>query len=137
MERKIEYIYEKILDTSNLVTTTVLGKNIKEVEDKTLDVNGLVTAFAFNDKLKNLRKKIDHDKYVTTPKFNKFCGTLFNEQLKEANLATESDLDTVLQCANKDEEKKQENFICLMTVIFLARIFLMMVIFKIYFSTNI
>ena len=53
-----------------------------------------------------MRKKIlDHDKYITTPEFNELTKKNFDERLKLANLATKSDLETVLQRANNNDKK--------------------------------
>ena len=41
------------------------------------------------------KKKItdhNHDKYITTPKFNKFTAAIFDLRLKRANLVSKSDI---------------------------------------------
>ena len=57
-------------------------------------------------KIEEIEKKIPgHEKYITTNDFNKFLGTIFDERLKQAKLATGNDLNTVVQRAIKNEEK--------------------------------
>ena len=45
----------------------------------------------YNTKINGTEKKItdhNHDKYITTPKFNKLISKYFAARLKQANLAT-------------------------------------------------
>ena len=57
-------------------------------------------------KIEEIENKIPgHEKYITTNDFNKFLGTIFDERLKQAKLATGNDLNTVVQRAIKNEEK--------------------------------
>ena len=42
----------------------------------------------------NKNKLHDHDKCITANDFNKFLGTIFDEILKEAKLATNNDFNT-------------------------------------------
>ena len=77
----MEILIKKIPDISGFVTTTVLNTKIAEVENE----------------------MPDHAKYVTTPEFNKFSGSIFNTKSKQAGLATNSDVNAVLQCANKNK----------------------------------
>ena len=57
-------------------------------------------------KIEEIEKKIPgHEKYITTNDFNKFLGTIFDERLKQAKLATGNDLNTVVKRAIKNEEK--------------------------------
>ena len=69
----------KIPDTSSLVTTTVLNTKISEVENKILS----------------------HDKYITTPEFNKLTAENFAARLKQANLLTKTGFDNKLTSFNK------------------------------------
>ena len=49
----------------------------------------------FNTKIGEIEKKIsdyDHDKYITTPEFNKLTAESFASRLAQANLATKSDI---------------------------------------------
>ena len=64
-----------------------------------------MTNTALNTKIDEVENKVpDHAKYVSTPEFIKVAGKVFNTKLKEANLATKSDLNAVSQRANKNEE---------------------------------
>ena len=47
-------------------------------------------------KLKILKKIPNHDKYITTNDFNKLSHTIFDKRLKQAKLATNTDLNTDL-----------------------------------------
>ena len=45
------------------------------------------------EKLK--KKTLDDSKYIITTEFNKFLGEIFDERLKQAKLATITDLNSV------------------------------------------
>ena len=70
---------KKLPDTRVLVTTTVLNTKISEVENKTPN----------------------HDKYITTPEFNKLTAENFTARLKQANLVTKTNFDKKLTCFNR------------------------------------
>ena len=78
LDKKMEMLI-KILDTSGLVTTTVLNTKISDVENKILS----------------------HDKYITTPEFNKLTAENFAARLKQANLVTKTGFDNKLTSFNK------------------------------------
>ena len=47
----------------------------------------------YNTKTSEVKKKItdsNHNKYLTTPEFNKFTGDIFAARLNQANLARKS-----------------------------------------------
>ena len=67
-------------NASSLVTTTVLNTKIEEAENKILG----------------------HDKYIGTLEFNKF-----DAKLKQANLATNHDLNAFSPIANQNNEKNR------------------------------
>ena len=55
----------------------------------------LVKKTNYNKKISEIENKItDHNyyKYITTPEFNKFTAELFAARLKQANLASKSDI---------------------------------------------
>ena len=108
--------------------TTVLNTKIVEIERTIPDVNGLVTT-AFNTKIGEV-KIPDHAKYITTPEFNKSAGSTFYIKLKHANLATNSDVNAVSQCATKNREKI-EKLPRFDLSYFIAKTFLVVVVFKI------
>ena len=43
----------------------------------------------------------NHDKYITTPEFNKFTAEICTARLAQANLVTKTDLDTNLISLNR------------------------------------
>ena len=82
---------KEIPDITNLVTTTALTA----VENKIPNVSNLVKKTDYNTKINEIEKKItdhDHDKYITTPEFNKLTSENFAARLKQANLASKSDI---------------------------------------------
>ena len=61
------------------MTTTLLSTKISEVENKIAN----------------------HDKYITTPEFNKLTSERFTARLKQTDLVTKSDFDERLTSINK------------------------------------
>ena len=58
----------------------------------------------FDKKISELEKKItdhNHDKYITTPEFNKLTAENFAARLAQANLITKTDFDAKLSSLNK------------------------------------
>ena len=72
-------------DTSNLVKKTDCNTNISETEKKTLDH--------------------DHDKHITTQECNNLAAENFAARLKQANLATKSDIADFVEETDFDEIK--------------------------------
>ena len=63
--------------------TAIQSKKVGEVENKIPPVIDSVTASVVNTKIDEVENKIhDHTKYITTPKFNKFAGSISNMELK-------------------------------------------------------
>ena len=64
----------------------------------------------YDTKITEIEKKItDHDhnnKYLTTQKFKKWTAKCFPGRLKQANLATEADIDDFVEKTNFDEKVK-------------------------------
>ena len=61
-----------------------------------------MTTAVLNTKISEVENKIpNHDKYVTTPEFNKLRAENFTARLKEANLVTKSDFDEKLRILNR------------------------------------
>ena len=46
----------------------------------------------------------NHDKYITTPEFNRFLTEVFDEILKQGNLVTKTDLDDKLKTQIKTND---------------------------------
>ena len=64
------------------------------VENKIPDVRSLVKKADYDTKISGIEKKItnhDHDKYITTPEFNKLTTENFAARLAQANLVTKTD----------------------------------------------
>ena len=89
---KIKNIEDKIPDITNLATVAALTA----VEDKIPNVSNLVKKTEYNTKISDIENKIttdhDHDKYITTQEFNKLTSENFTARLKQANLASKSDI---------------------------------------------
>ena len=110
---KIKNIEDKLPDNTNLATKTILNTNINEVKTEIPSISGLATAFAlaaveneipnvsnlvkksdYDTKINKIEKKITdhkHDKYITTPEFNKLTAENFAARLAQANLVTNFD----------------------------------------------
>ena len=75
------------------MSTTVCNSKIGELENKIPDINGFLI-----QKLEKLRIKFlkFHSKYFTTPEVNKLSGTIFDPKLKQANLATNSGVNSIV-----------------------------------------
>ena len=74
-----------------LATTTALTA----VENKTLNVSKLIKKTDYNTKINEIEKKItdhDHDKYITSPEFNKLTAENFAAILKRANLVSKNEI---------------------------------------------
>ena len=78
---KIENIKGKIPNIINLATGTALNA----VENKIPSPSHLVKKTDYNTKINEIEKKTidhNHDKYITTPEFNKFTAEIFDLRLK-------------------------------------------------------
>ena len=74
-------------DISSLVIATVPNTKTVEVENKIPDVSGLVKKTDFNPKISDIERK-----YFTTSDYNKFASKIIAAKIKQAILATNSDL---------------------------------------------
>ena len=73
------------------------------------NVTNLVEKTDYNTKTNEIEKKItdhNHDKYITTPEFNKLTGENFFARLAQANLATKSDITYFVNMTDLDEKLK-------------------------------
>ena len=60
------------------MTSTVLNTKISEVENQILNVSGLVITTVVNSKISEVENKIpNHNKYITTPEFDKLTAKSF------------------------------------------------------------
>ena len=77
---------------------------------QTNGTNDLVKKAGWNTKIEEIENKIpDHDKCITTNNFIKFLVAIFDERLKQSELATIINLNTVEKHAIKDVKKKEKN----------------------------
>ena len=73
-------IVSKIPDVTNLATKTVWTA----VENKIPSVSNFVKKADYNTKITEIENKLNnhnHDKYITTPGFNKLAADVFNARL--------------------------------------------------------
>ena len=74
---KLTELENKILDVSSLATKTALTV----VENKLPDVSSLIKKTDYNTRITDIENKLtdhNHDKYITTPKFNTLAASVFN-----------------------------------------------------------
>ena len=62
------------------------------MENKIPSVRNLVKKTGYKTKINETGKKIINHKYITTPEFNKLTSKNFASRLKQANLASKSEL---------------------------------------------
>ena len=99
-EEKLTELENKIHDVSNLATKTT----ITTVENKIPDVSNLVKKPDYNAKVTEIENKVNnhnHDKYITTPEFNKLPADVFNARIEQAKLITKTDFDSKLPSLNR------------------------------------
>ena len=67
----------------------------------------------YNTKVTEIETKLNnhnHDKYITTPEFNKLAADVFNARLSQANLVAKTNFDnTVSSLDSKTAENKTKN----------------------------
>ena len=90
----------KIPSISGLATNATLTA----VENEIRNISSFVKKTDFNTKISEIEKKLtdhNHDKYITTPEFNKFISEDFAARLAKVNLVTKTDFDTKLKSLNQ------------------------------------
>ena len=114
LNAKINEVKGEIPSITNLATTAALNAKINKVkgkitsitylpsnntftvvENKIPNVSNLVKNIDYNTKISEIEKKItdhNHDKYITTPEFNKLTAENFAARLAQANLASKNDI---------------------------------------------
>ena len=83
-DAKISELETKIPSISGLATTSALTA----IENKIPSVSNLLKKTGYDKKISDLEKKITdhkHDKYITTPKFNKLTAKNFAARSKQVN----------------------------------------------------
>ena len=96
---KLTKLENKISNVSSLATKTALAA----VESKIPSVSNFKKT-DYNTKTSELEKKLidhNHDKYITTPKFNTLAADVFNARLAQANLITRTDFAAKLSSLNR------------------------------------
>ena len=81
----------RIPSITKLATTAALTI----VENKIPNISNLVKKTDYNTKINEIEKSItvhDHDKYITTPEFNKLTAENLDARLAQANLGSKSDI---------------------------------------------
>ena len=80
------------------------------IENKIPNVSNFVKKTDYNTKISEIEKKFtdhehdtdhNHDKYITTPKFNRFTAEIFAARLKLANLVTNTKFDNKFISLNR------------------------------------
>ena len=72
----------------------------------------------YDTKISDIEKKItdhNHDKYITTPKFNRLTTENFKVRLAQANLITKTDFDTKLKKISDKLLQRNPNIFLLKT----------------------
>ena len=114
---QIKQSQKKNPDTSKLVKKSNYNATVTELENKTPNISRLVTTSAltadenkipktphYDTKISELEKKLTdhkHDKYITTPEFNKLTAENFAARLAQASLITKRDFDAKLSSLNR------------------------------------
>ena len=62
----------------------------------------------YDTKVTEIENKLNnHDKYITTPDFNKLAANVFNARLARANLVKKTDFDSKLSNLNREINKNK------------------------------
>ena len=75
---------------TNLVATAVLNAKINEVKNKIPNITNLATAVTALTAVEN--KIPDHNKYITTPEFDRLTAENFDARSAQAYLASENEM---------------------------------------------
>ena len=97
---KLTELENKIPDISNLATKAALTTT----ENKIPSVSNLVKKTDYNSKITEVGNKLNndnHDKYITTPEFNKVAADVFNARIAQAILITKTDFDSKFSSLNR------------------------------------
>ena len=127
---KIKNIEDKMSDITNLATNTTLNVKINEIKNEIPDITSLATTTAitavenkipvsnlvtkpdYNTKINEIENKIttdhDHDKCIATQEFNKLTSENFTARLKQANLASKSDIANFIKKTDLNKNELNE-----------------------------
>ena len=84
LEKRISDADKEISDPNDLAKKSDLNAKITEIENKILNASSLVKKTDYKTKISEIENKgndHNHDKYITTPKFNALAARVFNERL--------------------------------------------------------
>ena len=71
-----------------------------------------MTITVFNTKISEVGNKIhNHDKYITTPEFNKLTAEKFTPRLKQANLVSKTDFDKNLMSFDRKITSNESKYL--------------------------
>ena len=105
LDGKIKDAKAETPSITNLATTSTLTA----VENKKPSVSNFVKKTLHNTKITEIERKItdhNHDKYITTPEFTKFNAEIFYLRLKQAYLASKSDIANFIKKKKTDFDNK-------------------------------
>ena len=74
------------------------------------NVTNLLEKPDYNTTIYEIGKKItdhDHDKYITTPEFNKLTSENVTARLKQANLESKSDITSFVKKQNQQKDQQK------------------------------
>ena len=75
---------------------------MSKVDNKMPNLSGLVSTTVLNTKISWVENKIpNHDKYITTPEYDKLAAENFTARIKQTNLLTKTDFDKKLTSFNR------------------------------------
>ena len=75
---------------------------MSKVDNKMPNLSGLVSTTVLNTKISWVENKIpNHDKYITTPEYDKLAAENFTARIKQTNLLTKTDFDKNLTSFNR------------------------------------
>ena len=105
---KITEIESKTPSFSGLATNA----SLTGVEEKMPNVSSLVKKTDYNTKIMEIEKNHashNHNKYITTPEFNKLTSEISATRLKQAHLVTKTDFDDNLKRLNQKKNQIKQN----------------------------
>ena len=108
LNTKLNEVKGETTNKINLATTSALTA----VENKIPSVSTLVKKNDNKTNNNEIKKEItehNHDKYITTPEFNKIMADIFAVRLKRANLGSKSGIANLVNKTDFDEKLKNLN----------------------------
>ena len=124
-------LIKKIPDVSGLVTATVLDTKIKEIDNKIHDLSSLFNKTNYDTKISEIEEK-----YFTTFDYNKFTSNILDAKVKQKELVNRSNISNLVKKFELNAKlttlaTKLGKLKRLIQVNFVAKYFLVMMVFKI------